>query len=97
MENKKYVIGADIGGTTVKLGLFEEDGTLLEKWEIPTVIEGDGTAVLRDIAAVKPGKAAAVAARTWYSSRSARVSAARSFRMDAWWQAQTARRVSSAT
>ena len=41
MENKKYVIGADIGGTTVKLGLFEEDGTLLEKWEIPTVIEGD--------------------------------------------------------
>lgn len=35
MENKKYVIGADIGGTTVKLGLFEEDGTLLEKWEIP--------------------------------------------------------------
>ena len=51
MENKKYVIGADIGGTTVKLGLFEEDGTLLEKWEIPTVIEGDGTAVLRDIAA----------------------------------------------
>ena len=39
MENKKYVIGADIGGTTVKLGLFEEDGTLLEKWEIPTVIE----------------------------------------------------------
>ena len=48
---QKYVIGADIGGTTVKLGLFEEDGTLLEKWEIPTVIEGDGTAVLRDIAA----------------------------------------------
>ena len=44
MENKKYVIGADIGGTTVKLGLFEEDGTL-EKVEIPTVIEGDGTAV----------------------------------------------------
>ena len=51
MENKKYVIGADIGGTTVKLGLFEEDGALLEKWEIPTVIEGDGSAVLRDIAA----------------------------------------------
>ena len=51
MENKKYVIGADIGGTTVKLGLFEEDGTLLEKWEIPTVIDEDGTAVLRDIAA----------------------------------------------
>ena len=29
-------IGIDIGGTTVKLGMFEQDGTLLEKWEIPT-------------------------------------------------------------
>ena len=26
----KYVIGADIGGTTVKLGLFQADGVLLE-------------------------------------------------------------------
>lgn len=29
MENKKYVIGADIGGTTVKLGLFEADGNIV--------------------------------------------------------------------
>ena len=28
----KYVFGADIGGTTVKLGLFQVDGALLEKW-----------------------------------------------------------------
>lgn len=47
----KYVFGADIGGTTVKLGLFTKEGTLLEKWEIPTVIADEGQAVLRDVAA----------------------------------------------
>ena len=33
---KRYAFGVDVGGTTIKLGLFSEDGTLLEKWEIPT-------------------------------------------------------------
>ncbi|MCI5652378.1 MAG: ROK family glucokinase [Ruminococcus bromii] len=51
----KYVIGADIGGTTVKLGLFQADGVLLEKWEIPTVIADAGGAVLRDVAAAVDG------------------------------------------
>ena len=32
----KYVFGVDIGGTTCKLGLFDEDGNMLEKWEINT-------------------------------------------------------------
>ena len=27
-------IGIDVGGTTVKVGLFETDGTLLDKWEV---------------------------------------------------------------
>lgn len=45
----KYVFGADIGGTTVKLGLFTEKGDLLEKWEIPTVVREEGKAVLRDV------------------------------------------------
>ena len=31
-----YCFGIDIGGTTVKIGLAAEDGTLLEGWEIPT-------------------------------------------------------------
>ena len=31
---KKYSLGIDIGGTTVKLGLFTFDGELLDKWEI---------------------------------------------------------------
>ena len=32
-----YVFGIDVGGTSVKCGLFQTDGTLLEKWEIPTL------------------------------------------------------------
>ena len=28
----KYCFGIDIGGTTVKMGLFQEDGELLDKW-----------------------------------------------------------------
>ena len=35
----KYLYGIDIGGTTVKMGLFGEDGTLKEKWEIKTRTE----------------------------------------------------------
>ena len=42
----KYAFGADIGGTTVKLGLFTGDGVLLEKWEIKTTaVEGDNTTI----------------------------------------------------
>jgi glucokinase len=37
---KKYAFGVDIGGTTVKIGLFETNGQLVEKWEIPTRKEG---------------------------------------------------------
>ena len=33
---KKYLVGIDIGGTTVKLGLFDLNGELLDKWEIET-------------------------------------------------------------
>ena len=47
----KKCIGIDVGGTTVKLGLFEMDGTLLEKWEIPTRKEENGTFILPDAAA----------------------------------------------
>ena len=32
----RYIYGVDLGGTAVKLGLFDGDGDLLEKWEIPT-------------------------------------------------------------
>lgn len=51
-ENKmgKYCFGVDVGGTTVKLGLFNTNGDLMEKWEIPTVTEDDGKAILPDCA-----------------------------------------------
>ena len=29
----KYVFGVDIGGTTVKIGLFSVEGEMLDKWE----------------------------------------------------------------
>lgn len=47
----KKCIGIDVGGTTVKLGLFELDGTLLKKWEVPTRKEEDGKHILPDVAA----------------------------------------------
>ncbi len=46
----KYAFGVDIGGTTVKLGLFDKDGCVLDKWEIPTVKDNDGAAILPDVA-----------------------------------------------
>lgn len=46
-----YVFGVDIGGTTVKLGLFDVNGNVLDKWEIPTRTENGGANILPDIAA----------------------------------------------
>lgn len=48
---KNYAFGVDVGGTLCKLGLFETDGTLLERWEIPTDTRDGGTRILPDIAA----------------------------------------------
>lgn len=47
---KNYAFGVDIGGTTIKLGLFTTNATLLETWEIPTRTEDDGKHILTDIA-----------------------------------------------
>lgn len=46
----KKVFGVDIGGTTVKMGLFTSAGDLLDKWEIPTRTEDGGKNILPDIA-----------------------------------------------
>ena len=46
----KYCFGADVGGTTIKLGLFTVDGEILDKWEIITRTENDGESILQDIA-----------------------------------------------
>ena len=47
----KYGFGVDLGGTTVKIAYFDEHGTMLNKWEIPTVTAGGGQQILPDIAA----------------------------------------------
>lgn len=46
-----YVFGVDIGGTTVKMGLFSVQGELIEKWEITTRTDEGGRYILEDIAA----------------------------------------------
>lgn len=46
----KYVFGVDVGGTTVKIGFFDVEGNLLEKWEIPTRTENNGEKILPDVA-----------------------------------------------
>ena len=47
---KKYCFGVDVGGTSVKIGLFDVEGNILEKWEIPTRTAHNGEAILPDIA-----------------------------------------------
>lgn len=46
----KYCFGVDVGGTTVKLGLFTVEGELLDKWEIKTYTENEGERILPDVA-----------------------------------------------
>ena len=46
----KYCFGVDIGGTTIKMGLFTEDCQLVEKWEIPTDKSDNGNNILLDVA-----------------------------------------------
>lgn len=45
-----YAFGVDIGGTSVKLGLFNGAGEMLDKWEIPTRKENHSAALLPDVA-----------------------------------------------
>ncbi len=45
-----YAFGVDIGGTTVKIGLFDRNGCVLDKWEIPTVKDNEGSSILPDVA-----------------------------------------------
>ena len=43
---KKYGFGVDVGGTTIKMGFFETDGKLLDKWEIKTNTANGGEEIL---------------------------------------------------
>lgn len=50
MREEKYVIGADLGGTTCKLGIFTADGEVQEKWQVKTNPADNGSWILPDIA-----------------------------------------------
>ena len=47
---KPYAVGVDVGGTTVKIGIFRTSGDLLLKWEIVTNKKDGGRNILPDIA-----------------------------------------------
>jgi glucokinase len=47
--NEKVCFGIDIGGTTIKCGVFTQAGDLLKKDEIPTRKDNGGSLILNDI------------------------------------------------
>ncbi|MDD5936736.1 MAG: ROK family glucokinase [Clostridiales bacterium] len=46
----KYCFGIDIGGTTIKCGLFTEQGDCIDKWEIATRKQNNGEQISQDVA-----------------------------------------------
>ena len=52
----KYCFGIDVGGTTIKCGLFQTDGLVVDKWEIVTRSQNSGENILPDIAATIEAK-----------------------------------------
>lgn len=46
----KVLIGVDIGGTTIKIGFFSQQGTILDKYEIPTNTNNMGIQIIPDVA-----------------------------------------------
>lgn len=46
----QYCVGLDVGGTTVKCGIFSLEGELLDKWEVPSRKEEGGRYILPDVA-----------------------------------------------
>lgn len=47
---EKVCFGIDIGGTAVKVGLFDTTGNLINKWDFETVRTGNGKDILKDAA-----------------------------------------------
>ncbi|MGT2910964.1 ROK family glucokinase [Streptococcus cameli] len=45
----KKIIGIDLGGTSVKLAILTQDGTIQEKWSIKTNILDEGSHIVPDI------------------------------------------------
>lgn len=46
----KVCFGIDVGGTTIKMGMFSLEGQVLDSWEVITRTENNGENILSDIA-----------------------------------------------
>jgi glucokinase len=46
---EKWLVGVDLGGTTIKIAFITMDGHIVEKWEIPTNLSEDGKNIVKDI------------------------------------------------
>lgn len=53
---KQFAFGVDVGGTNIKIGLFETSGNLMETWEIETRTKNNGKYILNDISTSIAGK-----------------------------------------
>lgn len=47
---KQYGYGVDVGGTFIKFGLLDREGTLLDQWQIPTDASDEGTHLIPGVA-----------------------------------------------
>lgn len=47
----RKLLGIDLGGTTIKFAIVTTDGTMQQKWTIPTNISQEGTKIIPDIIA----------------------------------------------
>lgn len=47
---EKWVVGIDLGGTTVKIAFLTIDGSMIDNWEIPTDNSNEGANITSDIA-----------------------------------------------
>ena len=45
---KSYILGIDIGGTAIKIGVINDNGSIHSKWEIPTNIGNKGETIATD-------------------------------------------------
>ncbi|PXW91652.1 glucokinase [Streptohalobacillus salinus] len=46
---KKYLLGVDIGGTTIKMGIISVEGKIIEKWEVTTKTGEESDQIPNDI------------------------------------------------
>ena len=50
MEKQEWLLGIDLGGTTVKLAFVNKGGAIVHKWEIPTNLVDNGIHIVSEIA-----------------------------------------------